>query len=193
MDNVWRMIIGQGALIDMYLSGALDMAEERAAAAAEAAARDRRPQKDAGAEATVAFNREQLRFEEAVNERLASAIVANHSMDWQAADEARETAWAHNTPVLALGKPGTGKTTVVKACIRNACAQGGRVLFALPTAQLASRTREAFRENSEVEVATCHAAFKLDQPLAESLPLMTLYESWWTRYPCWTAHSSSVF
>ena len=111
-------------------------------------------------------------------------------MDWQAADEARETAWAHNTPVLALGKPGTGKTTVVKACIRNACAQGGRVLFALPTAQLASRMREAFRDNSEVEVATCHAAF--DQPLAESLPRCTTW-SWWTRYPCWTARSLSVF
>ena len=178
IDNVWRMIIGQGALIDMYLSGALNMAEERAAAAAEAAvARDRRPPRDAGAEAaTVAFNHEQLRFEAAVNERLASAIVANHSVDWQAADEARETAWAHNTPVVALGKPGTGKTTVVKACIRNACSQGGRVLFALPTAQLASRMREAFRDDPEVEVATCHAAFKLDQPLAESLPLMTLYD-----------------
>ena len=178
IDNVWRMIIGQGALIDMYLSGALNMAEERAAAAAEAAvARDRRPPRDAGAEAaTVAFNHEQLRFEAAVNERLASAIVANHSVDWQAADEARETAWAHNTPVVALGKPGTGKTTVVKACIRNACSQGGRVLFALPTAQLASRMREAFRDDPEVEVATCHAAFKLDQPLAEALPLMTLYD-----------------
>ena len=176
IDNVWRMIIGQGALIDMYLSGALNMAEERAAAAAEAAvARDRRPPRDAGAEAaTVAFNHEQLRLEAAVNERLASATVANHSVDWQAADEARETAWAHNTPAVALGKPGTGKTTVVKACIRNACSQGGRVLFALPTAQLASRMREAFRD--DVEVATCHAAFKLDQPLAESLPLMTLYD-----------------
>ena len=102
--------------------------------------------------------------------------MANHSVDWQAADEARETAWAHNTPVVALGKPGTGKTTVVKACIRNACSQGGRVLFALPTAQLASRMREAFRDDPEVEVATCHAVFKLDQPLAESLPLMTLYD-----------------
>ena len=69
------------------------------------------------------------------------------------------------TPAVALGKPGSGKTTVVKACMRNACAQGGRVLFALPTAQFATRMREAFRDDSEVEVATCHAAFKLDQPL----------------------------
>eukprot|EP00959_Pyramimonas_sp_CCMP1952_P381530 7994466-Pyramimonas_sp.AAC.1 len=27
-----------------------------------------------------------------------------------------------------------------------------------------------------VEVATCHAAFKLNEPVTESLPLMTMYD-----------------
>ena len=178
IENVTRMVAGQKLLIDMYLNGALRQEDERAAAEAEAAVvRNRRAPRHAAADAeSVAFNNEQLRFEDAVNERADWALAANHSTNWQESDEARETAWDRNTPVVALGKAGTGKTTVVKACIARACSHGARVLFALPTAQLASRMRQGLREFADVEIATCHAAFKLDQPVTESLPLMTLYD-----------------
>ena len=70
----------------------------------------------------------------------------------------------------------TGKTTVVQACIRRAQEKGARVLFALPTAQLSSRMRAMLQDVESVEIATCHAAFKLNQPITEALPLMTMYD-----------------
>ena len=49
------------------------------------------------------------------------------------------------------------------------------MLFALPTAQLSSRMRQSLRDLDGVEVATYHAAFKLNEPITEALPLMTMY------------------
>ncbi len=172
--DVQHMINGQRKLIDMYLTGVLDKGDE-AAAAAVLGETDQRPARDeAGAD--VVFNKQQLFFEKMVNAAVDRAVLANHSDDWGAADAAREAAYEENKPVIALGKPGTGKTTVVKACIRRALAAGARVLFALPTAQLASRMREAVGKLGDVCVDTCHAAFKLNAPEADALPLMTLYD-----------------
>eukprot|EP00969_Alexandrium_andersonii_P216359 9556400-Alexandrium_andersonii.AAC.1 len=135
--------------------------------------RGRRDLADRGA---VQYNDKQLLFEARINERVDRALTANHGDDHEEADDAREDAWKRNRPLICLGKPGTGKTTVVKACIRRAQAEGGRVLFALPTAQLASRMRIALSDVPDLEIATCHAAFKLDQPINEALPLMTMYD-----------------
>ena len=44
--------------------------------------------------------------------------------------------------LAALGPPGCGKTFVTKRCISYALEQGGSVLLALPTGQMASRMRE---------------------------------------------------
>ncbi|CAK0885979.1 unnamed protein product [Prorocentrum cordatum] len=177
-ENVLSMVVGQRKLIDMYLAGVLDKSDESAAAEAEAAAdgNRRRPRDDAEGAADVRFNQQQLQFESAINESVDRALRANHSDDWEDADEAREEAWQKGKPIICLGKPGTGKTTVVKACIRRAQDNGARMLFALPTAQLASRMRGALNDMHGVEVATCHAAFKLNEPVTESLPLMTMYD-----------------
>ena len=122
----------------------------------------------------------QARFEKCINERVDRAMAANHSEDAEEADDAREQAWKFNRPIVCLGKPGTGKTTVVLGCIERAYTRGARVLFALPTAQLASRMKMKLRQRlpdmDGVDVATCHAAFKLDAPEAEALPLMTMYD-----------------
>jgi DNA replication protein DnaC len=79
-----------------------------------------------------------------------------------------------------LGKPGTGKTTVVLQCIAKAHAKGANILLALPTAQLASRMRMKIRSTVEdaqdIDIDTCHAAFKLFEEEVESLPLMTMYD-----------------
>jgi ATP-dependent exoDNAse (exonuclease V) alpha subunit len=64
----------------------------------------------------------------------------------------------------------------VLRCIKEALAKGARVLFALPTAQLASRMRSKLGTLPNLEIDTCHAAFKLDSEESESFPLMTPYD-----------------
>ncbi|CAK0789070.1 unnamed protein product, partial [Prorocentrum cordatum] len=175
-EAVHRMIVGQRKLINMYLTGIIDKADEKAAADVEAAViGNRRPARDEGQE-EVDFNPKQLQLEEAINERVDRAVRAELSEEWEEAGEAREEAYKKNTPVICLGKPGTGKTTVVKFCIRRAQEQGARVLFALPTAQLSSRMRAALQDLEGLTVDTCHAAFKLHDPITESLHRMTDFD-----------------
>ncbi|CAK0908773.1 unnamed protein product [Prorocentrum cordatum] len=175
-EAVHRMIVGQRKLIDMYLTGVLNKEDEKGGLDAEAVAMGNRRHAREDAQGDVVFLRKQLQFEEAVNDSVDRALLANHSEDWEMADQAREEAFERNKPIICLGKPGTGKTTVVKACIRRAQEGGGRVLFALPTAQLSSRMKQVLQDLEGVEIATCHAAFKLNQPITEALPLMTVYD-----------------
>ena len=173
--DVQRLITGQRKLIDMYLTGVLDKNDENNVAHEDACMSNNRRKARDGARHVV-YNRKQQVFENAINERVDCAMRANHSEDWEAADEAREEAEKLAKPIICLGKAGTGKSTVVKSCIRRAKKAGARVLFALPTAQLASRMKEALLDLEGVEITTCHAAFKLNEPITEALPVMTMYD-----------------
>ena len=170
-------VAGRVRLVDMYLTGVLQL--------------DAPPSRDAqgprGADASgagageekekVVYNAEQKLFQREIEKRVDLALRAKHSRDEEEADEARDIASRKNRPVVCLGPPGTGKTTVVLKCISDAAAKGARVLFALPTAQLAARMRSRLTSLGErVEVDTCHAAFKLEADDAERLPLMTPFD-----------------
>ena len=72
-------------------------------------------------------------------------------------DKARQSCYEENRILMIDGPPGTGKTFVQHLLIEYALEQGGRVLLALPNAQLASRQREKFKDR--VDIDTCHAAF----------------------------------
>ena len=50
---------------------------------------------------------------------------------------------------------------------------GARILFALPTGQLASEIRSL---HPDVEVDTSHGAFLLHRPLQEAMAILTQYE-----------------
>ncbi|CAK0824368.1 unnamed protein product, partial [Prorocentrum cordatum] len=168
-ESVYRMIVGQRKLIDMYLTGVLDKNDERTARDAEAAATGGGRQARDGAQADVTFLRKQLHVEETVNESVDRALQANHSENWEEADEAREEAFQKNKPIVCLGKPGTGKTTVVKCCIRRAQERGARVLFALPTAQLSSRMKQALPLMTMYDLVVVDEVSLLDCPQFERL------------------------
>ncbi|CAK0887026.1 unnamed protein product [Prorocentrum cordatum] len=125
---------------------------------------------------TCRFNAQQKKVEKAVNKAVDRAAIYNHSDSASAVERAGDDAWQNNTPTIVLGKPGTGKTTVVKECTRRACEKGAQVLFALPKAQLASRMKVSLRGIQNVCVDTCHAAFKFGQPESEALHLMSSYD-----------------
>ncbi|MCR9258076.1 MAG: AAA family ATPase, partial [Alphaproteobacteria bacterium] len=90
------------------------------------------------------------------------ALAVENASTKAAADALRAEARTAKAAV-ALGPPGSGKTTAIFASIERALDLGGRVLFALPTAQLASRMRQRFGDRLDID--TCHAAFGLHEPV----------------------------
>ena len=166
--TIIHMVAAHRRLLDDYLSARLD-------ARAEASGRaERRADAASDAVAHVAgFNVNQRRFRERVDAAVDRALAAQTAEDDQTADAAREVAWNENKALVCLGPPGTGKTTVTHACIQRAIDRAGKVLFALPTAQLASRMRE--RYGSTVDVDTCHAAFMLNEELHVAMPILAAY------------------
>ena len=91
-------------------------------------------------------------------------------------DEALEACQAKamdNKILFASGPPGTGKTHVIHEQIRRWKRAGARILFALPTGQLASEIRSV---HPDVDVDTCHSAFLLHKSLQEAAALLTQYE-----------------
>ena len=92
--------------------------------------------------------------------------------------EARESHVAHlrsSKVVICMGPPGTGKTTAARLSIQVAVDLGGRVLLALPTAQLASNLRTYYVGEPQVVIDTCAAAFGLMEDPCESLPHISLF------------------
>ena len=79
--------------------------------------------------------------------------------------EAREAALRQSSVHCLFGPPGTGKTTVTLFAVEEVLKRGGYVLWAVYTAQLASRMKERFQSHPYkryIRIDTCHAAFGLD-------------------------------
>ena len=80
----------------------------------------------------------------------------------------------HKVQVL-FGPPGTGKTAAFFLVIKEILQRGGRVLFAVYTAELASRVRQHFARHPcrrQITIDTCHAAFALHEDFAPIPGLM---------------------
>ncbi|CAE7028453.1 unnamed protein product, partial [Symbiodinium sp. CCMP2456] len=99
-------------------------------------------------------------FKEIVDAAVDRALTIEEAEDEGEADRLRQEARSSKASVC-LGPPGTGKTTVIFSCIDRALAKGGKVLMALPTAQLSSRMKA--RYGHKVDIDTCHAAFGLHE------------------------------
>jgi len=110
------------------------------------------------------LNNAQVRYWEAGKASIDRAVAfMNSTSSDDAARILRET-----TARIAacFGPPGSGKTAVTHLLIEYALDQDGEVLFALPTAQLASRMREKYADHprrDQIGFDTCHAAFGLGE------------------------------
>ena len=78
-----------------------------------------------------------------------------------------------NSLLVCMGAPGTGKTYVADHLIRLAVERDHRVLYALPTGQLACRMRQ---RHPDIQVDTCAGAFLFYRPLSETIAIMTEYD-----------------
>jgi hypothetical protein len=99
-------------------------------------------------------------------------MAVHDARDEEEEERLKKEAVCHHIRAI-LGAPGTGKTAVVNRAIRKWKSRGARILFALPTGQLASRMRA---EHPDVDVDTCAGAFRFHRELTEALPVLTQYD-----------------
>ena len=119
------------------------------------------------------LNRQQKRLEQWLCKQLAVAKRGRLAANEQEWDAVVEEAHQHARPYFVSGPPGTGKTTVVDKCVRKCLRDGGRVLYALPTAQQASRVRT---KHPQADVDTCSGAFFLYREAVEVMDCLTQYD-----------------
>ena len=165
-QSIKDMLAANKTLIEDYLAGRV--AEEAPAAAAEVG-------QNAAAAARMGYNRQQRRFKEVLDEAVDRAL-RGRSEDAAEVEEAQAQARAEARALVCMGPPGTGKTTVCHVKIEELLANSGKVLFALPTAQLASRMRERYGRRAGLDIDTCHAAFGLNEVAAGELPFLVTYD-----------------
>ena len=121
----------------------------------------------------IELNRQQKRLEQWLCKGLNRAKEGRLAANEQSWEKVVEEAHTNARPYFVSGPPGTGKTTVVDKCVRKCLRDGGRVLYALPTAQQASRVRA---KHPQAEVDTCSGAFFLYRDSVEVMDCLTCYD-----------------
>ena len=121
----------------------------------------------------IELNKGQKRLEKALCADLVRAKRGRRSENEQQWEQVGEEAHANARPLFVTGPPGTGKSFVVDKCVRKCLKDGGRVLYALPTAQQASRVRAT---HPEADVDTCSGAFFLYKNAIEVMDCLQQYD-----------------
>ncbi|CAE7468115.1 unnamed protein product [Symbiodinium sp. KB8] len=165
IETILRKIQAQKHLVKRYLNQEIPVTEVLSAEESEEGAGD-----DTAPRSKLTNSQKLLA--RAMKEQMQNTMAAAEAQD----DEAQEVciaAAAEHKILFANGPPGTGKTHVVHEQIRRWKQQGARILFALPTGQLASEMRAV---HPEIDVDTSHGAFLLHRPLQEAMAILTQYD-----------------
>ena len=161
IETILHKVRAQRHLVQRYMAGELDGAEEVSASEAESA--------DRPGPAAGKLTPSQKRLVKEMDKQLGNALAALQAGD-DAALEACIAAAAKHQMLFASGPPGTGKTFVVHGQIRKWQRKGARTLFTLPTGQLASAV------HPRIDVDTSHGAFRFHRDLQEAAGVLTQYE-----------------
>ena len=114
----------------------------------------------------------QKRLAKAMSEQMRTSLAACKAQTDEELEDCVAKA-VSNKILFASGPPGTGKTHVVHEQICQWKRKGARILFTLPTGQLASEVRSV---HPDIDVDTSHGAFLLLRPLQEAMAILTQYE-----------------
>ena len=165
IETVCNLVRAQRHLVGQYLLGELAREDVRGGdgdRAAEPEPEDR-----------FALSAAQRALARCVDVNVRRSLEAREAADDDLVDSLQLEAFDKNKILAALGPPGTGKTLVLNRCIRRWQARGARILFALPTGQLAAEMR---RKHPDVDVDTCRGAFLFHKEISQALPLLSAYD-----------------
>lgn len=172
IETFLAMVRAQRALVQRFLDGDLQKEDDAGIRAAMVDVGLLAEEEDLMFQG-MELNRGQKRLEKALCKDLDRAKrgrLAQNDQEWE---DVVEDAHLNSRPLFVTGPPGTGKTTVVDKCVRKCLRDGGRVLYALPTAQQASRVRS---KHPEADVDTCSGAFFLYRDAVEVMDMLTQYD-----------------
>lgn len=172
VETFLSVVRAQRALVQRFLEGELDQAGD---AGVQAALVDvgLQEEEDDPMFKGMELNREQKRLEKALGKQVDRAKAGRLAANEQEWERAVEDAHTNARPLFVTGPPGTGKSTVVDKVVRKCLRDGGRVLYALPTAQQASRVRA---KHPEADVDTCSGAFFLYKDAIEVMDCLQQYD-----------------
>ena len=168
VNTILNKVRAHRHIVKCYLDGAIPVDEEVESSvdsAASAVNKDGKVEKHK-------LTSSQKRLAKNISEHMATALAACEAQNDEELEECVEEALPHKI-LFASGPPGTGKTHVVHEQIRKWKRKGARILFALPTGQLASEVRSL---HPDIDVDTSHGAFLLHRPLQEAMAILTQYE-----------------
>ena len=168
VNTILNKVRAHRHIVKCYLDGTIPVDEEVESSvdsAASAVNKDGKVEKHK-------LTSSQKRLAKNISEHMATALAACEAQNDEELEGCVEAALPHKI-LFASGPPGTGKTHVVHEQIRKWKRKGARILFALPTGQLASEVRSL---HPDVDVDTSHGAFLLHRPLQEAMAILTQYE-----------------
>ena len=168
IETVMNFIKAQRHLLGQYLDGHIGLDDELDVDLQEDEEEMRKPAED-----RLTLDPQQRQLKHYIDKKVQVAMEARDAVDDETYEAIVDAASDKGKIVVVLGPPGTGKTTVVHKCVKKWHRQGARIMFALPTGQLASEMR---RVHPDINVDTCHGAFLFHKDLTEALPILTQYD-----------------
>ena len=167
IETVCNLVRAQRHLVGQYLRGELAQDDVR-----DVDMEAEEGDQEAEPEDRVALSAAQRALQRCVDVNVKRSAQAREAGDDDLVDSLQLEAFEKNRILAALGPPGTGKTLVINRCVRRWQARGARILFALPTGQLAAEMR---RKHPDIDVDTCHGAFLFHKEISQALPLLSGY------------------
>ena len=168
VNTILNKVRAHRHIVQRYLDGEIPVEEVADGSVDSAASAVRADGKVEKKKLTVS----QKRLAKAMSEQMQTSLAACKAQTDEELEDCVAKA-VSNKILFASGPPGTGKTHVVHEQIRQWKSKGARILFTLPTGQLASEVRSV---HPDIDVDTSHGAFLLLRPLQEAMAILTQYE-----------------
>ena len=115
----------------------------------------------------------QRKLRDSMKPSIERALQAAQAQDDEEQERLMAEALECNKMLFASGGPGSGKTFVLHEQIRRWHAKGARILFVLPTGQLAANMKA---QHPHIDVDTYHGGLLFHKELSETLGIMTQYD-----------------